>query len=73
MKGRKRWIAVGAGAAAAAVLAVLLWVIPGSSVRIPEGALKDVYCPEAAPVYTGEEIQGGSADSSWRKRSIELL
>ena len=73
VKGRKRWIAVGAGAAAAAVLAVLLWVIPGSSVRIPEGALKDVYCPEAAPVYTGEEIQEEALTAVGANDQLELL
>ena len=73
VKGKKRRIAVAAGITAAAVLAVLLWAVPGSSGQIPEGALKEVYRPEAVPVYTGEEIRAETLTAIGANSRLELL
>ena len=55
---KRRWMGIGAGVLAVALVAVLLLAVRGSAVPVPPGALGDVYGDSAVPVYLGGEPAG---------------
>ena len=70
---RKRWIAIGAGAAAVILAAVAVLTLPKQAINIPEGALQGLYSPEKGPVYRDEPVADGAPVTVGANDDLELI